>query len=134
MALSQHACDCTSPGALPLISVVYESDPRNIPIVYDCPACSTIVNTTLLECPRFTGRFLFEEGPDEQFGQPVFAGGVGALSESVVGQPALRAVVGVFCQGRFQSIVICILVVMHAGCMLQSAFCKVHFAESLQPV
>ena len=81
------------PGALPLVSVVYESDPRNLPIVYDCPACDTIFNTTLLECRRISPFFFQDEVAD-------LTGVLGDLVSSVVGPDALRGVVGVVCEGK----------------------------------
>ena len=76
-------------GALPFLSAVYPSDPRVLPVVYDCPICRTIQNTSLLDCPR-----TFIEEDDESFiplGVLVNGGHVGIT--------ALKGIVGVSCEG-----------------------------------
>ncbi len=69
---------------------MYISDPPVLPIVYDCVACETILNTSLLDCSR---RLL--AGGDD-----VVVGGLGVLLGGKVGRSALRGVVGVACQGN----------------------------------
>lgn len=81
----------TSLGALPLTTAVYPSDPRTVPIVYDCPACDTILNTSLLDCPRIV-RFSPES---------INEGVLGGLSVPVTSTDVLSHLVGVSCEGTW---------------------------------
>ena len=82
-------------GALPLISAVYSSDPRVLPIVYDVPSCESIANTTLLDCPRLTQ---FPTNNDDDIDP---SARLGFLVDPIVGVDALVAVVGVSCEGTY---------------------------------
>ncbi len=79
-----------------MVSMVYDSDPRTLPVVYDCPACNTISSPSLLSCPRF-GAAGFEG--EVLGGLPSSVAGLGKLLRSVVGEMALKNIVGVSCEG-----------------------------------
>lgn len=69
------------------MSLVFSSDPRVLPVSYDCPECDAIANATLLECPRNPSPFLGESTV------------LGRLSTSVPLTNALSFLVGVSCSG-----------------------------------
>lgn len=81
-----------STGSLPLTSVVFPSDPRVLPIVYDSPDCRDVNTPSLLECPTSasTGEMVFTND-----------GVSGRLGFSrVIGERALVGVVGVACESK----------------------------------
>ena len=71
-------------GALPLISAVFPSDGRALPIVYDSPTCNGS-SSSLLACLR--------SGRDQLVGE------LGRLVNQELGSQALTFVVGVSCEG-----------------------------------
>lgn len=73
-------------GALPLTAAVFSSDPVFLPIVYDSPACESISNTSLLDCPRLIR------------GRNLDSGSVLGNSQLFSLSGALTSLVGVSCE------------------------------------
>ena len=113
-------------AALPLSSVYYASDPAILPVVYDVPECTSLINGSILDCsqrvtqligrtlPRI-GRSLSEPQSRSSLRtasstlirarrqfilSPQQEGGLGRLIIGVSGSAALIGLVGVLCAGN----------------------------------
>ena len=88
---TSHLCSYYSinVGALPLNAAVFPSDPAFLPIVYDSPACESISNTSLLDCPRLIRGSNIDTG--------VLRGSF--FSQVSSASNALVSLVGVSCEG-----------------------------------
>lgn len=76
---------------------MFASDPRVLPIVYDFPACDSVVNTSLLGCPRVPDPSIFTGGSAVGLGE--------LLDRFAIGIHALKGVVGVMCEGKLYTYV-----------------------------